>query len=137
MNTLRKRRVWLVVILSSASLIVTLLVIQALRHNLNLYYTPTELQTADISNTQKIRIGGLVEKGSLQRGSDLIIQFVVTDLTHQISVQYTGILPDLFKEGQGVVASGRLNGKALFVADEILAKHDENYQPPRILDHGS
>lgn len=109
------------------------LVLYALRQNINLFFTPTQLLTQQSMPTTRVRIGGLVREGSVFRNSDedaLTVRFVVTDLEHDIAVQYTGVLPDLFREGQGVVALGKLGVDQIFRAEQILAKHDEKYKPP-------
>jgi cytochrome c-type biogenesis protein CcmE len=105
----------------------------ALRQNINLFYDPTEIAAGNAPKDVRIRAGGMVEAGSVQRAEDsLKVQFRVTDYSASVPVQYDGILPDLFAEGQGVVAMGRLNAEGLFVADQVLAKHDENYMPPEV-----
>ncbi len=101
----------------------------ALRQNIDLFYSPTELHAANILPQQQIRRGGMVRHDSIQHTNNLKVTFVVTDFKDDVIVHYTGILPDLFKEGQGVVASGSLNADNIFVADQILAKHDQNYMP--------
>jgi cytochrome c-type biogenesis protein CcmE len=108
------------------------LILFALKQNINLFYTPTEVATQKIKPEETIRLGGMVKKGSIQRGEHLTIQFIVTDFNKEVSVSYTGILPDLFREGQGVVVSGMLQNKDHFQAHEVLAKHDENYMPVEI-----
>ncbi|MGH8493921.1 MAG: cytochrome c maturation protein CcmE [Moraxellaceae bacterium] len=108
------------------------LALYALRQNINLFYTPTQLVEHEAPENRRIQVGGLVMQGSLQRSPDsLAVRFTITDLKHQIDVVYTGILPDLFREGQGIVANGRLE-KGVVVADEVLAKHDEKYMPPQV-----
>lgn len=123
---------FVLIILLGISLIVSL-VLYALRQNINLYFTPTQLLSQHIAPTLRVRIGGMVREGSIQRNSmidPLAVHFVVTDLEHDIDVQYSGVLPDLFREGQGVVALGTLGSDRVFIAQQILAKHDENYMPP-------
>jgi cytochrome c-type biogenesis protein CcmE len=108
------------------------LVITSLQDNMVFFLTPKQLSEKEIDISRPFRLGGLVEKGSLKKLADgMSVQFTVTDNTAIQKVQYRGALPDLFREGQGVVTYGRLNG-AIFEADEILAKHDENYMPPQI-----
>ena len=108
------------------------LALYALRQNINLFYTPTQLVQHEAPEGQRIQAGGLVMKGSLKRSPDsLAVRFTITDLKNQVDVTYTGILPDLFREGQGVVANGRMEN-GVVVADEILAKHDEKYMPPQV-----
>jgi cytochrome c-type biogenesis protein CcmE len=136
MNAIRKRRLAWVVLLICSALLATFFILQALRQNVNLFFTPTEVATSEAKQKRVIRIGGMVQKGSLVQGKDLNIQFVLTDFAYSVTVQYTGILPDLFKEGQGVVVLGQLDQgqKNLFYADQVLAKHDENYMPPEVGD---
>lgn len=106
------------------------LVLAAFQKNMVFFYSPAQVAAGDAPQHRSFRIGGMVQKGSVQRDADgLSVQFIVTDLARTIPVRYKGILPDLFREGKGVVAQGRLAG-GLFVADEVLAKHDENYMPP-------
>lgn len=109
------------------------LVLSALRENINLFYTPTQIANGEAPQDTRIRAGGMVEAGSLQRSSDsLDVRFVVTDLKKSVTITYRGILPDLFREGQGIVALGKLNADGVVVADEVLAKHDEKYMPPEV-----
>ena len=105
------------------------LVLNALNSNIALYVTPSDVAAGKAPHGQAFRIGGLVKEGSLHR-DNLTVHFVVTDLVKDIAVAYTGILPDLFKEGKGAVVQGRLGDDGTFTASEVLAKHDENYMPP-------
>jgi cytochrome c-type biogenesis protein CcmE len=98
------------------------------------FYTPSEVAAKQVQPGQRIRLGGLVEKGSLMRGTDANISFVVTDMTKTLAVTYRGQLPDLFREGQGVVAEGSLDAAGIFQADNVLAKHDETYMPKDVAD---
>ncbi len=111
-----------------------LLTMRAFRDNLVFFYSPSELADRAISSTQRLRIGGLVETGSIINGAQDNITFVVTDGKASLKVQYTGLLPNLFREGQGVVAEGYLVNGTLFNAKTILAKHDENYMPREVID---
>ncbi len=111
--------------------IIAALVLNALNSNIALYITPTEVAAGKAPQGKLFRIGGLVKEGSIQRQADgVTISFVITDTAQDIPVAYKGILPDLFKEGKGAVAQGKLNEAGTFVATEVLAKHDENYMPP-------
>jgi len=110
------------------------LVLSALDNNLSYFFSPTEVAENKAPAGHVFRLGGLVQSGSLQRGQELTVRFVVTDNANEVNVAYTGILPDLFAEGQGVIAQGRLGPDGVFVADEVLAKHDENYMPPEVAD---
>jgi cytochrome c-type biogenesis protein CcmE len=108
----------------------------ALRENINVFYTPERLLSAEkINPSQIVRLGGMVQKGSVKRGQkDLFVRFKVTDFKKNVEVSFNGILPDLFREGQGVVVMGRLDKDGHFNATEVLAKHDENYMPPELKD---
>ena len=105
------------------------LVLNAFQSNLVFFFTPSQIASGEAPKDRTFRIGGMVKAGSVQR-KDLTVNFVVTDTVRETPVTYTGILPDLFREAKGVVAQGRLDGNGLFVANEVLAKHDENYMPP-------
>ena len=107
------------------------LVLNAFRSNLVFFFSPSQVMANEAPRGKAFRIGGLVESGSVKRADDgLTVRFRVTDTAHTVAVVYTGILPDLFKEGKGVVAQGRLGADGVFAAAEVLAKHDENYMPP-------
>lgn len=111
--------------------IIAALVLNALNSNIALYISPTDVAAGKAPQGKAFRIGGMVKEGSVSREADgVTIRFVVTDTEKDIPVNYKGILPDLFKEGKGVVAQGKLNEAGTFVASEVLAKHDENYMPP-------
>ena len=127
--TARQRRLaWValgVLVLAAAAAFV----LNAFQSNLVFFFTPTQVAQGEAPQGRVFRIGGLVKSGSLQR-QDMQVQFVVTDTARDIAVVYSGLLPDLFKEGKGVVAQGHLGADGLFTASEVLAKHDENYMPP-------
>ncbi len=111
------------------------LVLFALKNNVSLYFTPTQVYNKEAPQGRSFRIGGLVEVGSVKReGDGLTVHFNITDTAKNMPVIYKGILPDLFKEGKGVVAQGKLEADNVFHADEVLAKHDENYMPPEAAD---
>ncbi len=111
----------------------TWLVLGALQGNLSYFFSPTEVAQGKAPADHLYRLGGLVEVDSVQRATgDLTVNFVVTDNANKVKVAYSGILPDLFKEGQGVIAQGRMGSDGTFVAEEVLAKHDENYMPPEV-----
>ncbi|GBG12924.1 cytochrome c-type biogenesis protein CcmE [Novimethylophilus kurashikiensis] len=115
----------------AAVAIAATLVLNAFRSNLVFFYTPSQVANGEAPKGTSFRIGGLVEQGSLKRANNsLDAHFMVTDTAKRIEVVYSGILPDLFKEGKGVVAQGKLESDGLFHADQVLAKHDENYMPP-------
>jgi cytochrome c-type biogenesis protein CcmE len=106
-------------------------VLSAFRSNLVFFFSPTEVYAKEAPVGKNFRLGGMVEEGSVKKQNDgLTVQFAVTDLSQRIPVVYKGILPDLFREGKGVVAEGRLDSQGVFVANQVLAKHDENYMPP-------
>ena len=127
----RHKRIIFIVFSLSALGLATWLVLGAFRNNLVFFFSPTQIATKEAPIGRTFRIGGLVENGSLKRDSDgLTIRFTVTDTANSIPVVYKGILPDLFKEGRGCVAQGRVGGDGVFYADQIMAKHDENYMPP-------
>ena len=133
MNPIRKKRLIIIgaILLGVAATVG--LGLAALKQNINLFYTPTQILNGEAPQGARIRAGGLVKEGSLSRSEDsLTVDFIVTDGDADTGIQYRGILPDLFREGQGIVALGRLNESGLLIADEILAKHDENYMPPEV-----
>ena len=108
------------------------LVLFALRDSIVFFYTPSEVAEKHLETGQRFRLGGLVENGSVKRGEGTTVSFAVTDKRSTLPVTFTGVLPDLFREGQGVVAEGVLNSDGVFNADSVLAKHDENYMPPEV-----
>jgi cytochrome c-type biogenesis protein CcmE len=108
------------------------LVLVAMRDSIVFFYSPTEVTEKHLGTGERFRLGGLVEQGSVKRGEGATISFVVTDMKSTLPVTYTGVLPDLFREGQGVVAEGVLEPGGVFKADSVLAKHDENYMPPEV-----
>ena len=110
------------------------LTLYALGQKTSYFYMPAELQTAKLEPGQRIRLGGLVEAGSIVRGEGTEVAFAVTDQVHTVKVSYSGILPDLFREEQGVVTEGTVGPDGTFVADSVLAKHDENYMPKEVAD---
>ena len=132
MTPRQKRMVTVVAIVAGVG-IATAFALKAFNQNLMFFYSPSEVVAGEAPRNAAFRIGGLVTDGSVSRQSDgLTVQFDVTDNAKVVTVQYTGILPDLFREGQGIVAHGKLGDNGVFVADEVLAKHDENYMPPEV-----
>jgi cytochrome c-type biogenesis protein CcmE len=125
----RQRRLAIAAAVLAAMGLACALVLNALRSNLVFFYTPSQVAAHQPPAGRAFRLGGLVQRGSLQRDG-LAVQFDVTDLTRTIRVRYEGVLPDLFREGRGVVAQGLLGADGVFVAQEVLAKHDERYAPP-------
>ena len=127
----RHKRIAFIVASLAALGLATWLVLGAFRQNLVFFFSPTQVATKEAPVNKTFRIGGLVENGSLKRENDgLTIRFTVTDTANTIPVVYKGIMPDLFKEGRGCVAQGRIGSDGVFYADQIMAKHDENYMPP-------
>jgi cytochrome c-type biogenesis protein CcmE len=115
--------------------VASMLVLNAFQSNLVFFFSPSQIAANEAPRDRSFRIGGLVEEGSLKRdGQSLTVNFVVTDMAQRIPVSYTGMLPDLFKEGKGVVAQGKLGSDGVFRAEQVLAKHDENYMPPEAAD---
>ncbi len=125
----RHKRALLIVAAIAVISVAALLILNALNSNIALYVTPSDVAAGKSPKGQAFRIGGMVKEGSVKRDG-LTVHFVITDMAKDIPVAYTGILPDLFKEGKGAVIQGRLDSKGEFIASEVLAKHDENYMPP-------
>jgi len=140
MTPKRKNRLILVALILAGVAAAVTLGLKALDQNLLYFFSPTQVKAGEAPIGHSFRLGGLVSDGSVQREKDgLTIHFDITDTAETITVTYTGILPDLFREGQGIVATGKLDGttqdgKQHFVAEEVLAKHDENYMPPDVQD---
>jgi cytochrome c-type biogenesis protein CcmE len=135
MNPKRKQRLLIALALVIGTALIVGLVMYSLNQNINLFYSTTQVVKGEAPKDARIRVGGMVEKGSLVRDSkSLHVSFWVSNMVDKVQVDYTGILPDLFKEGQGIIAQGKLDAQGVFQADEVLAKHDENYMPPEIAD---
>ena len=135
MTPTRKRRFIALVLILLGVGIASTVAFYSLQENLLYVQSPSDLSQQAIPPGRQFRLGGLVKPGSVTRpGDDLATRFVVTDGPEEITVEYVGILPDLFREGQGVIARGALNNSGLFQASEVLAKHDENYMPPEVAD---
>jgi cytochrome c-type biogenesis protein CcmE len=133
MHPVRRQRLFLVLFVVVFSSVAVGLVAYALRGNINLFFPPAEVAAGKAPQGQPIRVGGMVVEGSVQRSAaDLAVAFQLTDYSASVDVVYTGILPDLFDEGQGAVASGVLDANGVLQATEVLAKHDENYMPPEV-----
>lgn len=131
--TPRRKRLLIVLGIVAGLAIAAALVLQAFRQNMMLFYDPSQIAAGEVPTERAFRLGGMVTDGSVTRElGSLEVRFVVTDFQHSVPVSYTGVLPDLFREGQGVIAHGRLGADGVFVADEVLAKHDENYMPPEV-----
>ncbi len=135
MHPIRKQRLILVLFIVFFSSLAAGLMGYALRENINLFYPPSDIVAGQAPVDKQIRAGGCVLPGSVDRAEDsLIVSFLVTDGAAELEVQYNGILPDLFAEGEAVVVNGRLDGDGVFQASQVLAKHDENYTPPEVAD---
>ncbi len=133
MHPARKQRLIIVAIIVIGASAATALIANALKQNLNLFYEPTRIVNGEAPIGRKIRVGGMVVENSLTRVPDsLTVQFVVTDYEAEVTVEFTGILPDMFTEEAGTVATGVLTEEGLFVAEQVLAKHDETYMPPEV-----
>lgn len=131
----RHKKLAIIVLVVAGLGIAAALVLNAFQSNLVFFFSPSQVANGEAPTGRAFRIGGLVEAGSIQRQPDgLSVRFVVTDTARTIPVIYTGILPDLFKEGKGAVAQGKLDGAGTFVATEVLAKHDETYMPKEVVD---
>jgi cytochrome c-type biogenesis protein CcmE len=134
MNARKQRRLMFAAAVVLAAAGGAALVVNALKDNVLYFYSPSDLQVKHVPEGVTFRIGGLVQKGSVKRGPGAEVRFLVTDGRSAVPVAFTGVLPDLFREGQGVVASGMLEHGGTFSASEILAKHDERYMPPEVVD---
>lgn len=135
MTPTRKRRLILISLVIFGVAVATAIFLTAFKDNMMFFKSPTEVSAQDYPQNRSFRMGGMVKEGSLKRiENSLKVQFDVTDYGADVAVEYEGILPDLFREGQGVVAIGYMASDQLFVAEEVLAKHDENYMPPEVAD---
>jgi len=134
MNKRSERKLLVVLVLAGVA-IATALGLGAFKENLLYFYSPSQVKAGEAPANRSFRIGGLVVNGTVKRDKkSLAVSFDLTDNTATMTVNYTGILPDLFREGQGIVAMGKIQPNGVFVADEVLAKHDENYMPPEVAD---
>ena len=131
--TPRRRRMALVLGIVGGASLAGALALSAFRQNVTFFFDPTQVAAGQVPSGEHFRLGGMVTQGSLHRApGSLEVRFVVTDFSHDVPVSYTGVLPDLFREGAGVVAHGHMRHDGTFVADEVLAKHDEKYMPPEV-----
>lgn len=129
----RRRRIVLVVGILAGVSLAGVLALNAFRENVMFFFDPSQVAAGEAPIEKRFRLGGMVRPGTVDRDAgSLDMSFIVTDFKHDVRVVYTGVVPDLFRENQGVVAHGRLGSNGVFVADEILAKHDENYMPPEV-----
>ncbi|MFT6327790.1 MAG: cytochrome c-type biogenesis protein CcmE [Crocinitomicaceae bacterium] len=133
MHPQRKQKLLIILFMVGGVALAVGLMLVALKENINLFYTPQQISDGEAPINRTIRAGGMVVEGSVKRAKDdLTVMFDVTDTKAEVTIRYTGILPDLFREGQGIVALGQINEQGQFVASEVLAKHDENYMPPEV-----
>jgi cytochrome c-type biogenesis protein CcmE len=133
MTPARKKRLFLIFLMVAGVSAGVGLALKSLDENIMFFFTPTEVMAGEAPPNKLFRMGGMVVNGSVSRpGDGLTVQFDLTDNKQQVTVRYAGILPDLFREGQGIIANGKLNERGEFVAQEVLAKHDENYMPPEL-----
>ena len=134
----RKKRIYLICLLFVTIAVSVYLILWALRDNIVFFYSPSEIHQKkiyeEINESSKLRVGGMVKEFSIQQLNDGSINFIITDFNKEMLVMYKGIIPDLFREQQGVIAEGSMNNEGIFIANLILAKHDENYMPPEVQD---
>jgi len=135
MKPARKQRLILITLMVIGASIATAFALKSFNENLMYFFSTTDVVEGKAPNSTLFRLGGMVIKGSVERpGDGMMVRFKLTDFSKEVTVEYTGILPDLFREGQGIVANGKLNTQGVFIAEEVLAKHDENYMPPEVKD---
>ena len=133
MTPARKKRISLIAVLVLGTAIAVGLILQAMNENVMFFFSPTQIKAGEAPKNRPFRIGGIVVMGSVKRATDSVkVTFDLADSENSIPIIYHGILPDLFREGQGIIANGRLNKQDQLVAEEVLAKHDENYMPPEV-----
>lgn len=133
MKPIRKQRLFLIILMVAGIATAVGFALKSFNENLMYFFSTTDVLAGKAPHDRLFRLGGMVVKGSVQRpGDGLTVHFKLTDFSQEVAVEYTGILPDLFREGQGIVANGKLNSQGVFIADEVLAKHDENYMPPEV-----
>jgi cytochrome c-type biogenesis protein CcmE len=135
MKPARKQRLILIGLMVIGAGLATAFALKSFNENLMYFFSTTDVVAGKAPNDTLFRLGGMVVKGTVERPNDgLMVRFKLTDYSKEVTVEYTGILPDLFREGQGIVAHGKLNAQGVFIAEEVLAKHDENYMPPEVKD---
>ena len=135
MTPKRKKRLALIALMLLGVAVGVTFALKALNENIMFFFSPADIQAGKAPDNKDFRVGGIVVEGSVSRpGEGLTVQFDLSDNDSVVKVKYTGILPDLFREGQGIIANGRLNTQGEFVASEVLAKHDENYMPPEVME---
>ena len=135
MTPARKKRLTLIILMVAGVAIGVGFALNALNQNIMFFFSPADIRAGKAPDNKDFRVGGVVVEGTVSRpGEGLTVEFDLTDNDSVVKVKYTGILPDLFREGQGIIANGRLNADGHFVAQEVLAKHDENYMPPEVME---
>ncbi len=135
MTPVKKQRLILILLMVAGIATAVTFALKAFNENLMYFFSTSEVAAGKAPEQAKFRLGGMVVEGSIERpGNGLMVRFVLTDYSKEVTVEYTGLLPDLFREGQGIVTNGRLNKEQVFIAEEVLAKHDENYMPPEVAD---
>lgn len=135
MTPARKKRLLLIALMVAGIAVGVGFALKALNQNIMFFFSPSDIVAGKAPANKDFRVGGVVVEGTVKRpGDGLTVQFDLTDNAETVTVKYTGILPDLFREGQGIIANGQLNGNGYFVANEVLAKHDENYMPPEVME---
>jgi len=135
MTPARKKRLTLITVLILGTALAVGLILKAMNENVMFFFSPTQVKAGEAPKNRPFRIGGLVVAGSVKRSPDSVkVVFDLADNENSVPIEYSGILPDLFREGQGIIANGRLDEKGHIVAEEVLAKHDENYMPPEVAD---
>jgi len=133
MTPKRQKRLYIILAIVFGTSLAVGLTMYALNQNINLFYSASQIANGEAPTDARMRVGGMVVDGSLERATDsLRVSFELTDYENTVKVVFTGILPDLFREGQGIIAQGKMDTQGVFQADEVLAKHDENYMPPEI-----
>ena len=133
MHPIRKQRLIVVLLIVVGSSLAAFFIVNAFKQNLNLFYEPSRVANGEAPTDRQIRVGGMVSQGSLIRqANSLTVNFIITDFAASVAVEYTGILPDMFAENAGTVVTGFLSESGIFFADQVLAKHDENYMPPEV-----
>jgi cytochrome c-type biogenesis protein CcmE len=133
MKPARKQRLMLISLMVLGIGLAVSFALKSFNENLMYFFSTTDVVAGKAPKDTLFRLGGMVIKGSVERpGNDMMVRFKLTDFSKEVTVEYTGILPDLFREGQGIVANGKLNPQGVFIAEEVLAKHDENYMPPEV-----
>ncbi len=134
MTPARKKRLTLITIMVLGTGIAVALILKAMDENVMFFFSPTQIKAGEAPQNKAFRVGGMVVNGSVVRVPDSVkVRFDLTDNAETVTIEYEGILPDLFREGQGIIANGRLDDKGNIIADEVLAKHDENYMPPEVM----